>query len=191
MNAVRRVAAALLVGALAVIAAPSASSAHSELVSSTPAEGARPDAAVATLTLVFESPIDPDLADVVLAGGNGERVVGQPVVSDSVVTVPVSPVDVAGDYEVSYRVVAADGHPVSGTYGFTVSEASAEAARNLPAGGSPVVGAADLGPVAGADPGLWWQDNAALLGLLVCALAIIVASLVRRSRLRTADVTHG
>jgi methionine-rich copper-binding protein CopC len=191
MNVVRRAVAGLLVGAVALIAVPGTASAHSELIGSSPAQGARPDAAVTAITLTFESPVAPDLADVVLVGADGERVVHEPAVSGSVVTVPVSPLDVAGDYQVSYRVVAADGHPVSGTYGFTVSQASAQAARNLPDGAQPAAGAADVATAAGTDTGLWWQDNAALLGLLVCALAIIVSSLVRRSRLRTVDLTHG
>ena len=190
MSVVRRVLAGLLVGIVVLVAAPGPASAHSELIASTPADGARADDAVTAITLTFESQVDPDLADVVLVGAAGERVLSDPAVNGSVVTVPVSPLDVAGDYEVSYRVVAADGHPVSGTFGFSVSEGSARAARDLPEPGQPSVAASAV--VAGSTgTGLWWQHNAALLGLLGCALAVIVASLVRRSRLRGVEVSHG
>jgi methionine-rich copper-binding protein CopC len=77
--------------------------AHTELLSTTPEDGATLQAVPATATLTF-APVTP-------------------TVSGSTVTVPLTAAG-AGAYAVVYRVVSADGHPVSGRLGFTVAGAA-------------------------------------------------------------------
>jgi hypothetical protein len=48
---------------------------------------------------------------------------GEPQVSGKTVTLTLEPASPAGQYTVGYHVVSADGHPVSGSYTFTVAEA--------------------------------------------------------------------
>jgi methionine-rich copper-binding protein CopC len=192
-----------VVSGVLLLATAGSASAHSELVGSSPGEGQRPRGAVTEVTLTFEEPVDPALTHVVLVGVRGRPKLGAISVDRSVVRVPVTPLDVAGDYRISYRAVSADGHPVQGSVDFTVSAASARAARTLsdsagpapatsgPAPDSGAAAGSDLGadlgsaaaaasPLAGQVDASWWRTNLALLGLIAAALAIIVVSLARR-----------
>ena len=47
--------------------------------------------------------------------------VGTAQVVDGTVTQPLTTLGAAGTYQVTYRVVAADGHPVTGSYTFTLT----------------------------------------------------------------------
>lgn len=210
---------AALLGLGLVAAVPVAASAHTDLAGSTPAEDAVVDRAVTSVRLTFESALNPDLGDAVVVGDAGNRAVGEPTVRGRVLTVPVRPLDRAGRYEVSYRVVSVDGHPVTGHYRFEVSEAGARAAQALEssAGGghasegepSPAVAgaesvgagdvvisapgvAADVAAQLGsADVGVEWRELAPELALVALAMLIFGASLGHRSRLVRKEVDRG
>ncbi|WP_354349636.1 copper resistance CopC family protein [Pseudarthrobacter sp. PvP090] len=133
--------AALLLCVGASLPAAPAAFAHDQLISSSPAPDERLDKAPASITLAFSSPL--------LALGHEVRVVddnarnwvsGAAVLSRETLTqaLPELP---DGGYQVSWRVVSADGHPISGSYGFRVGN---------PAAAAP---AASPGPAAGAEPG--------------------------------------
>lgn len=211
-----RVLAALL--ALGLVAAvPAAASAHTDLAGSTPAEDAVVDRAVTSVRLTFASALNPDLGDAVVAGDEGNRAVGDPTVRGRVLTVPVRPLDRAGRYEVSYRVVSVDGHPVTGHYRFEVSEAGARAAQAVESSAAPAaegspspaaaraesVGAGDgvisapdvaadaAAQLGGADVGVEWRELAPELALVALAMLIFGASLGHRSRLVRKEVDHG
>ncbi|MGA5191498.1 copper resistance CopC family protein [Streptomyces griseoincarnatus] len=109
------------VAAVAVLAvtAPQAA-AHTELETSSPAA----DAALAGLpprvTLTFSDPMTQKYAKVAVTGPDGEpAAAGDPQVDGRTATLPFD-TGPAGRYTVGYRVVSADGHPVSGSYTFTV-----------------------------------------------------------------------
>jgi len=176
---------ALVVAAVLVLGTPGPSFAHTELVGSAPAEGAVADRAVTSITFTLESTVSEDLAQVVVVGEDGaDRVVGGTSVQGSVVTVPIRPLDVAGAYAVSYRVVAVDGHPISGSYRFTVSEVSARDAQLmsdqlLTDSGTLPPGQANQPETASA-----WGDLAPELGIVLLALLIFGAAMVRRSQVR-------
>lgn len=206
---------AALLGLGLVVAVPVAASAHTDLAGSTPAEDAVVDRAVTSVRLTFASALNPDLGDAVVVGDDGNRAVGQTTVRGRVLTVPVQPLDRAGRYEVSYRVVSVDGHPVTGHYRFEISEAGARAAQALEssAGANPAAGgvpspaaagaesdvvisapgvaadaAAQLG---GADVGVAWRELAPELALVALAMLIFGASLGHRSRLVRKEVPRG
>jgi copper resistance protein C len=184
-------------GAVCLVS-PVAASAHSELVGSTPGEDATVNRAVTSIRLTFESAIDPGLADVVVVGDDdGNRSTGEVGVRGAVVTVPVTALDVAGRYEVSYRVVSTDGHPVTDHFRFEVSQHGARAARALTAAPAPSPGVpappaapqvegvqnVGAGPVAAAvEPSGAGVLTPELLAVALAVL-ILVVSLFRRSRL--------
>ncbi|MGY4711588.1 copper resistance CopC family protein [Mycolicibacterium sp. CBM1] len=96
--------------------------AHTALTSSDPARDARISTPVTTVVLTFNENINQSFASVVVRGADGhDRVSGQPRVDGQRVSVDVGPQALTnGPYTVGYRVVSADGHPVTGSYAFTV-----------------------------------------------------------------------
>lgn len=109
---------------LAAIAAPTAV-AHSELVSSDPADGATLDAPPQTVTFTFNEPLLPDFVRFVgtdPTGETGELPVGS--VEGSTATIDWPAGAPGGEWTVSYRVVSQDGHPIEGGITFTYAAAS-------------------------------------------------------------------
>jgi len=115
---------ALLAGWLAggvVTALPAA--AHATLVSTDPGEGARLESVPGAVTLQFSEGVSLGAGYARVLGADGERVdTGAAAVQDSVLTIPLR--DGLGDdgYLVTYRVVSADSHPISGAYSFVVGD---------------------------------------------------------------------
>ena len=143
----RRVASAVLAAALtgaaavpAVMLAPVAA-AHAVLVSVDPEDGADLPESPERVTLTFNEDINQSFATVAVTSGGDttSRVVGDPAVDGSTVTVEVD--DLAGGaYTIGYRVTSADGHVISGSSVFTVAGgADAEAGDGAGA-------ASDAGP---------------------------------------------
>jgi methionine-rich copper-binding protein CopC len=143
-------------------------SAHTDLVRADPQAGTT----VAPLTRVqleFATPVLPKLAEVEVLDASGEdHAAGKPATFGSRVVTPVRSVDRSGRYELRYRVVAVDGHPVVGSYRFTVA-ASAAAVGN---GGADSGFAADARAPGGAPP--WLVPLLAGLAVLVVAGARVV-----------------
>lgn len=109
--------AALLLVGLAVGAPPAA--AHSGLLSSTPADGDQLDAPPSELVLEFNEDIQGLGTEIRVTAANEVDVTdGDPVVDGPRVTVPLQ-TSGSGDYDVVWRVVSADGHPISGELSFS------------------------------------------------------------------------
>lgn len=109
--------------------------AHTELAGSAPAAGAMIDTPPRSVDVSFSATLVPDLAEVVVRGADGADHVSGPVaVLGSRLSVPVSGMDQAGTYQVAYRVVSADGHPVTGEFDFRLTERAA--AQAVAAGGT-------------------------------------------------------
>ncbi len=109
---------AALVGA-ALLAAPA--QAHDRLVGSNPSADQAVDVAPDQLVLSFSNePLDLGHTVVVRDAAGADLVVGEPVVAGRDVDVALPPLP-AGAYTVVWRVVSQDGHPIEGTYGFTVT----------------------------------------------------------------------
>src|SRR5690606_27792126 len=113
---------AALVAVLGAGASPAA--AHAVLVSSSPGEGERLPQGPTEVSLVFSEEVDGELGGVQVLDSTGARVdVGAAVQpSPSQLQVDVAPDLADGTYLVSYRVVSADGHPVSGAVVFAVGD---------------------------------------------------------------------
>ncbi|AWZ05315.1 MULTISPECIES: copper resistance CopC family protein [unclassified Streptomyces] len=109
-----------LSGLLLWAGAPAAS-AHTDLTSSTPADGATLDALPPGIRLTFSDEMSQEYAKVALTAPDGSPAgTGDPLVDGKSASLVVKPGLPSGKYTVGYRVVSADGHPVSGSYSFTV-----------------------------------------------------------------------
>lgn len=117
-------AAVLTFAALLLVAGPA--SAHDQLLSSDPKDGATLDAHPASISLTFSAaPLDTGI-EVVLAGPDGVTAQGQDIqVDDKVVTAQLADDLPAGRYDVAWHVVSSDGHPIDGEFSYEV-EAAAE-----------------------------------------------------------------
>ncbi|WP_162893333.1 copper resistance CopC family protein [Microbacterium halotolerans] len=115
-------AAAIALGSLAV-AAPA--SAHDQLVASDPVADATIDTLPEQLTLVYSGELiyAEDGTAVQVLSPSGEDVAGSPTIDGTDVDVPLTGGE-AGDYEVTWRVVSNDGHPIDGTFSFSVENSS-------------------------------------------------------------------
>jgi methionine-rich copper-binding protein CopC len=111
----------LVVGALSVVAAPLAS-AHDSIVSSVPADKAALTTAPTVVTLTFTDEVNPLGTAVIVTDATGARVdSGTPSIDGIAVTQALDPLTASGRYTVAYRVVSADGHPITGKLSFTVT----------------------------------------------------------------------
>ncbi|MDX6302202.1 MAG: copper transport protein [Nocardioidaceae bacterium] len=108
---------------LLVSAAPA--SAHSELVSSSPANGTRLDHAPPQVTLVFTEGINLIPGGLQLLDTRGATVkTAAPTAQGNTITWPMPGNLGSGAYVVNWRIISADGHPVSGAFSFGVGAAA-------------------------------------------------------------------
>lgn len=99
--------------------------AHDQLISSSPADGARLDAAPTQVELQFTADIMTIGALVMVVDGAGtEWVAGDAVIDARTLTVPLAADMPVAGYQVRWRVVSSDGHPISGVIPFTIGDAA-------------------------------------------------------------------
>ena len=179
----------LLVLLTGLLLAPGTASAHDQLVGTDPEDGAVLAQAPGSLTFTFSGEVAVIGAQVAVTGGpGGDYLVGEPVVDGQDVVQEVAGME-EGTYQVAWRVTSSDGHPISGTLGFTVGEgadqgaaqeqgtaqeqdATDDAAQDEEAG-SPVAQGVDTGL-----PGWVWV----VLGLAVVGLGAILVHTWTRNR---------
>lgn len=105
-----------------VVGTPSAA-AHSNLVSSVPAADEQVAMAPTEVVLTFNENIEPTLVTVRITDPDQADVAtAPPAVDGGVVRVPLTGAVKPGSYTVAYRVVSADGHPVTGEFGYTLAQ---------------------------------------------------------------------
>lgn len=176
----RLLAALLLLLGLAVVTATPAA-AHTGLESSSPADGATVRRAPTTLVLRFADPVVPGTAVGALDGPGGRHSLRAPTVRGATVRMTLAGPASPGRYRLAWRVVADDGHPVSGTLRFEVAapaspsptgDASPTAVPSpdgTESGGSaattlPPAGAAPAAPVGAAEDALAAVEGATAAG---------------------------
>lgn len=120
-----RVGLALLGAWLLVVGSAVAAQAHAGLEGTDPPDGAVLAEAPATFTLSFTESVSVPDGGVVVVDGHGTETVLEARSVDTDVVVDVPPLD-DGGHLVSWRVVSADGHPVSGAFTFTVGDLPAD-----------------------------------------------------------------
>ncbi|MEU8163343.1 copper resistance CopC family protein [Micromonospora parva] len=124
-----RLGAAVLAVLVAVLIPAGPAWAHNSLRAATPARDATLSSAPTEVTLEFMRRLDPTFTTIVLTDAAKRKLpTGEPVVTGATSTVRVTDTLPNGTYTVAYRVVSVDGHPVQGSYPFTVADPSSSAA---------------------------------------------------------------
>jgi methionine-rich copper-binding protein CopC len=165
-----RTAAILAAVGVAVAVLPAPASAHSVLLGTSPADGAAVTTMTSEVTLTFNEPVMGRFSTVAVTGPDGVAYGdGALQVIDNIVHQPVFPLR-SGNYQVAWRVVSADGHPVSGTFAFTVTLPA-----DLEPTITPVAAASASAPESGWS--MWWWAGLA-------ALAVLPLLLIRFGRRR-------
>ncbi|MEU2983086.1 copper resistance CopC family protein [Micromonospora aurantiaca (nom. illeg.)] len=189
--------AAALTALLLVPATPAA--AHNSLQEATPARDARLTAAPTQVTLRFLQGLNPSFTTITVSDAAQRTVpTSAPAVDGATGTVTIDEPLGNGTYTVAYRVVSRDGHPVQGSYRFTVADPAAPA-PSAPASAAPTptavaasagVDGADDPDASGARSGDDGPPVALLAGGAVAGLLVItgiVLLVARRARARRTD----
>jgi hypothetical protein len=128
---------------ISLVLVPTAATAHTNTVETNPDDGAVLETLPAEATVTLGEA--PKRADVVLEAPDGTVHKLQTGVADTTITAELPSTGPRGDYTLSYRVVSADGHPVTGSATFTVTTgpapvgtapAPADTARTATEGGT-------------------------------------------------------
>ncbi|RRR99121.1 hypothetical protein EIW28_10240 [Glycomyces terrestris] len=127
-----------LAAALIGVLWASAASAHAAATETSPASGAVLDAAPSEVVVEFNEPVTPVDAGTGVVAPDGDRADTDVVRSEDGTTVTIAvDADQEGTYLVGYRVVSDDGHPVSGTFTYSVvTQTEAPSAEALTAAGT-------------------------------------------------------
>lgn len=186
---VKIVVVALVVLGLGLIAVAPAFG-HSELVSSDPPDGASLESAPSQVTLTFGAAVIGQFTEVRVSRDGIPIQVDPPASRDNVVSQPLPADAPGGSWVVTYKIVSADSHPVSGQVRFTVAGASPTPTTNSPTTDSPgtataaTPGAGEPSALIAPAPDSAAQDSSWPLWLGVGAGALLVlaglAVLVRR-----------
>jgi methionine-rich copper-binding protein CopC len=155
-----------LLGLALLVSVSGPASAHAALVGSDPADGSSLAAAPTTISFAFNENVAKP-AYVAVAAPDGSQVAVTDIRAiDKSVTATVDDVDQRGTYSASYRVVSADGHPVTGTVTYDVTTG-----RTV----TQVEGPKDDGFLHRHSSHLFWGILAAIV-----AIALLLAPLRRR-----------
>jgi methionine-rich copper-binding protein CopC len=177
----RLAAAAAGMALLGVLATAAPAQAHTTLTGSDPGKGTTVTTSPAQIRLTFADPVRfPGVVLTDAKGGHHES--GKPSAVDNHVVEQVAGVLPPGVYTVGWRVVAEDGHPVTGKFTFTMkggtsstsptSSAPSSAPSNSPAGQNVTT------PTKNSSAGWWWIG----LAILIVALVAGGVTLLRRRR---------
>ena len=122
---------ALLLGATPAFA-------HTRLQSSDPADGSKVAAAPESVSLRFNEDLQAEFVTVSVVGPDGTQYQkGGASAAGGQVTSAVSPLGPAGIYEIGYRIVSDDGHPVTGRVSFTLTSPGSGGALPTPSAALP------------------------------------------------------
>jgi methionine-rich copper-binding protein CopC len=125
-----RVVSLLLTGLVAgavVLGTATPALAHNVLVSSDPKDGSQLESGPAAITLTFDQAVNAGekFNTITVTGPEGTRweAEGEPTVKNNTVVFPIRPLGPAAEYTIGYRILSADGHPVTGSLKFTLTKA--------------------------------------------------------------------
>jgi copper resistance protein C len=148
-SSVLRTAAVTLLAALALLLGAGPAFAHTRLLGSDPADGTSLDTTPQRVSLTFNESISAEFTQLTVVGPDGGRYESGAVSADGgTVSIGVQPLGPTGRYEIGYRVVSADGHPVTGSVAFTLTTAGPGTAAAI----APAQGPAAPPPPAAAPP---------------------------------------
>ncbi|WP_308797439.1 copper resistance CopC family protein [Agromyces silvae] len=177
-------AAALLGAAFLAVAAASPAVAHDELLGSTPEPGQVLEAAPEAVELTFSNDVIATGTVIEVVDHHGEQVdVGATEVLGPDVSATL-PGDLAGEYQVRWRVVSSDGHPIEGTIDFGVGAGATGVWESEPPHDAGSDSGSDDAATTGDDggPGGWAIAAFVVGGLVILGLVIVLV--VRTTRRR-------
>lgn len=184
-----------LAGAFLTLGATPARAGHSQLLSTSPADGSVLAAPPPEVVFTFDAPLLPDTPTVSINDADGQVVSSiHPAPDGDSVSIPWPAGTPAGDYQVAFRVVCADGQPLIGAITLTITgggeaaESSAPAAKASSSPGS-TPSAASAASAATPAKGL---PIAAILAVVAVIVVIAVVALVYSGRRRrtSTGATH-
>lgn len=184
--------------AAVLLLAPSPALAHDVLIASDPEDGATLETVPEEVLLTFNnSPAEGGGGSaIVVTGPDGETQYedGELTFDGTDVSVALAPLDEAGEYSVSYRVVSSDGHPIQDTLTFTVTEEAVAAAapeepaeeEEEPAQAEEPAEEVEESPAAAEEPAAEGGSGTMLLvgGIATLAVIGLIVILVLRMRKR-------
>lgn len=149
---------------------------HNELLGTDPPYGAHLAAGPARIILTFDLPAQRGFSTLIVTGPDHKQWQAGPATEDATtVSAPVRPLGPAGEYTVAWRIISADGHPVRGTFPFTLTTPGPGTAAAPPANTGPPDNATTATGTGSAAPAGWpWLAGA---GALLLALAGVVMAL--------------
>lgn len=154
---------ACLIAGAAVLGTAAPAAAHNTLISSDPKDKTSLEVGPSTVTLTFDQDVQGgqgiNTVSVVDANGGHYEVAGDPTIKDNTVSAQVNPLGKAGQYKIGYRILSADGHPVSGELTFTLTKDGTGTPRQVEAGKT-----SDSGSGGGLPIWVWIVGAVVLLG---------------------------
>ena len=150
----RKALVALALTVVAVLGTATPALAHNVLISSDPANGSSVAAGPQKVSLTFDQYVQgADVNQIAVTGpGGGQWAEGPISVVNNVITAPLRPLGPAGKYTIGYRVLSADGHPVTGELTFTLTAAGTGTPATVDAAKSPG-SSSSAAPQSGVDRG--------------------------------------
>jgi methionine-rich copper-binding protein CopC len=153
--------------------------AHNSLTDASPAKNATLKKAPGGVKLTFLQRVDPDALEIAVADSAKREVAASgPTASGKSGTLTFDDTLANGTYTVTYRVVSLDGHPVRGSYKFTVADASA--ARTPAPTTAPAAAAPATVPASAEASGPGWLGWAAGVGVILLVAAGVFVLFRRR-----------
>lgn len=186
--ALRAAALSVLCGLVLLLGAGPAS-AHTRLQSSDPADGTSVPTAPARVSLTFNEDMQVGFSTVTLIGPDGAAYQTGDVAADGgTVSTALLPLGPAGRYEIGYRVVSEDGHPVTGSVAFTLTAPGPAAAVAVPTtaaapSSGPATSSADPAPAAASAPAAPEGGGAPVWPWIVGAVVLVAVGVVVALRL--------
>ncbi|MSO78302.1 MAG: hypothetical protein EXQ79_01695 [Acidimicrobiia bacterium] len=180
---VRRIGAAVALGAVLVMLVATPASAHASLLESNPAPGAVLQSSPKQVTLSFTEPVSTSLGAIRVYNSASKRVdSGDVKVRNNVVELTLPKLD-DGSYAVAWRVSSEDAHPITGVFTFQIGNEGNASSPKTQALAERLLGAESgdklVGTVYGITRGLLFTGLALMLGC--AAFGLIVTSRARAS----------
>ena len=167
MDVVPKLISAVLVASFVLFAGMLPAEGHASLVSSSPADGAQIATAPVTVELTFSEDVDSGFVGVTAPDGSTVKT-SEPSIDGATLSADLAASEQHGRYTVAYRIVSADGHPVSGEITFTTTSGQHVTQQEAPS------------PESFVDR----HSTALIIGLVLAmlAIALMLAPLTRRRR---------
>lgn len=178
-----------LLAGLAVLWPVGQAFAHDSLLATSPKKGAVVTTAPTTITLTFSDDVAEIAPTVILRGPGGKVATDEPDVRAAKVRTRITDDLTDGRYTVAWRVVSSDGHPIEGTFRFTVDAGDESSSEPTTASPTPTTSAPSATrdkpsttPASGAGDDETSSAVPIAVGLALLVVIIVVAVVAWRRR---------